>query len=160
MLRIEKWDEALLEAERGRAQTLMDNLLIHYNLPASLLATTIDLKETESGLFTEFSSPTLFLAIDGLTINIWLLGKGKKVISREGKLEGDRTEKYPVRALLQSCLEKIETDVRVRCEDRTFHELTRDYWSRREVCKEVKKLFQSSNNPFKPFHDSIIGSIA
>ena len=33
---------------------------------------------------------------------------------------------YPVRALLQSCLEKIGTDVGVRCEDRTFDELTRD----------------------------------
>ena len=160
LLRLEKLDEALFAAERGRAQTLTNNLLIQYKLPARSLATTIDLKETVSRFFTEFSSPTLFLAIDGLTINIWLLGRGKKVIFRQGRLEGDRTEKYPVRALLQSCLEKIEADVRVRCEDRTFHELTRDCRSSREVRKEVKKLFQSSNNPFKPFHDSIIGPIA
>ena len=162
LLRIEKLDEALFAAEQGRAQTLTDNLLIQYKLPSSLLAATIDLKETVSRLFTELSSPTLFLAIDGLMINIWFLSRGKKVIFREGRLEGDRTEKYPVRALLQSCLEKIGTDVRVRCEDRTFHELTgtRDLLSIREVCKEVKKSFQSSNNPFKPFYDAIIGPIA
>ena len=157
---MEKFDEALFVAERGRAQTLTDSLLIQYKLPASLLAATIDLKETLSHLYIERSSPTLFLAIEGLTINVWLLSRGKKAIFRKGKLEGDRTEKYPVRALLQSCLQKIGTDVRVRCEDRTFHELNRDFLSSREVCKDVKKSFQSSNNPFKPFYDAIIGPIA
>ena len=100
MLRIEKLDEALLAAERGRAQTLADSLLIQYKLPASLLAATIDLKEVVSRFFTELSSATLFLAVDGLTINIWLLSRGEKVIFRKGRLEGDRTEKYPVLALL------------------------------------------------------------
>ena len=53
-----------------------------------------------------------------------------------------------------------KTDVRVRCEDRTFHRLTRDFLSSREVCKDVKKSFQSLNNPCKPFYDAIIGPIA
>ena len=159
LLRIEKLDEALFAAERGRAQTLTDNLLIQYKLPASLLDATIDLKETVSRLFTELSSPTLFLAIEGLTINIWLLSRGKKVIFRKGRLEGDRTENYPVRALLQSCLEKIRTEVCVRCEDRTLDELTRDSLSSREVCEEVKKPFHSLDNHFKAFYDGIIGPI-
>ncbi|XP_015763784.1 PREDICTED: uncharacterized protein LOC107342792 [Acropora digitifera] len=153
-------DEALLAAERGRAQTLTDSLLIQYKLPASLLAATIDLEEIVFHFFTELSSPILFLAVDGLTINIWLLSRGKKVIFRKGRLEGDRRETDPVRELLQSCLQKIGTDVRVRCEDRTFHELTRDFLSSREMCKDVKKSFQSPNNPFKPFYDAIIGPIA
>ena len=160
LLRIEKFDEALLAAERGRAQTLTDSLLIQYKLPASLLAATIDLEEIVSHLFIERSSPTLFLAVEGLTINIWLLSRGEKAIFRKGRLEGERTEKYPVRALLQSCLQKIGTDVRVRCEDRTFHELSRYFLSSRDVCKDMKKSFQSSNNPFKPFYDAIIGPIA
>ena len=159
LLRIKKSDEALFAAERGRAQTLTDNLLIQYKLPASLLVDTIDLKETVSRLSRELSSPTLFLAIEGLTINIWLLSRGKKVIFRKGRLEGDRTDEYPVRALLQSCLKKIGIDVSVRCEDRTFDELTRDFPSSREVCEEVKKTFQSLDNPFKIFYDGIIGPI-
>ena len=159
LLRLEKLDEALFAAERGRAQTLIDNLLIQYKLPASKLAATIHLKEIVSRFFTELSSPTLFLAIEGLTINIWLLRRGKKVTFRKGKLEGDRTDKFPVRALLQSCLEKIGTDVRVRCEDRSFDELTRDCPFSREVCEEVKKSFQSLDNPFKVFYDGIIGPI-
>ena len=159
LLRLEKLDEALFAAERGRAQTLTDNLLIQYKLPASKLAATIHLKEIVSRFFTELSSPTLFLAIEGLTINIWLLRRGKKVTFRKGKLEGDRTDKFPVRALLQSCLEKIGTDVHVRCEDRSFDELIRDCSFSREVCEEVKKSFQSLDNPFKVFYDGIIGPI-
>ena len=102
LLRIQKLDEALLAAERGRAQTLSDNLLIQYKLPASLSAASIDPRETISRLSIEVSLPTLFLAIEGLTINIWFLSRGKKVIFRKGRLEGDRTENDPVRALLQS----------------------------------------------------------
>ena len=159
LLRLEKLDEALFAAERGRAQTLTDNLLIQYKLPESLLAATVDFKEILPRLFTELSSPTLFLAIEGLEINIWLLRRGKKVTFRKGRLEGDRTDNYPARALLQSCLEKIGTDVRVRCEDRTFDELTRDCSFSREVREEVNKPFQSLDNPFRPFYDAVIGPI-
>ena len=159
LLRLEKLDEALFAAERGRAQTLTDNLMIQYKLPASLLAATVDSKDILPRLSTEISSPTLFLAIEGLTINIWLLRRGKKVAFREGRLEGDRRDKYPVRALMESSLEKIGTDVRVRCEDRTFDELARDCPSSREVCQEVKKSFKSLDNHFKVFYDGIIGPI-
>ncbi|XP_074611125.1 uncharacterized protein LOC141865723 [Acropora palmata] len=159
LLGLEKLEEALFAAERGRAQTLTDNLLTQYKLPPSLLGPTVHLKETLPRLFTELSSPTLFLAIEGLTINIWLLSRGKQVTFRKGRLEGDRRDKYPVRSLMQSCLEKIGTDVRVRCEDRTFDELTHDCPFSREVCEEEKKSFQSLDNPFKVFYDAVVGPI-
>ena len=159
LLRIKKLDEALFAAERGRAQTLSDNLLIQYEVPASLSAATINPKETVSRLFTEVSSPILFLAIEGLSTNIWFLSREKKVIFRRGRLECDRTKNYPVRALLQSCLKKIRTEVSVGCGDRTLDELTRDCSSSREVCEEMKKPFQSLDNHFKAFYDGIIGPI-
>ena len=144
---------------RDRAQTLSDNLLIQYKLPASLSASTIDPRETISHLLTKISLPILFLAIKGLTINIWFLSRGKKVIFRKGRLEGDRTKNDPVRALLQSCLKKIRTELIVRCEDRTLDELTRDCSSSREVREEVKKPSQSLGNHFKAFYNAIIGPI-
>ena len=159
LLRTQKLDEALLAAERGRAQTLSDNLLIEYKLPASLSVDTIDPRETISHLLTKVSLPIIFLAIEGLMINIWFLSRGKKDIFRKGRLEGDRTENDPVCALLQSCLEKIQNEVSVGCEDRTLDELTRDCPSNREVCEEVKKPFQSLDNHFKAFYDAIIGPI-
>ena len=159
-LRMEKLDEALLAADEGRAQTLTDNLLIQYKLPASLLAARIDLKDIVSLFFKELSSPTLFLAVDGLTVNIWLLRRGKKVIFRQGTLQGDRTETYPVRALLQNCLEKIRIEVSVGCEDRTLDELPFDCQSRREEGEQMKKPVQSLENPhFKAFYDGIIRPI-
>ena len=63
-------------------------------------ATLIDLKETISRRFKKLSSPTLFLAVDRFTINIWFLSRGKKVIFRKRRLESNRTEEDPVPALL------------------------------------------------------------
>ena len=107
LLRIKKINEALIAAEQGRAQTLSDNLLTQYKLNASLSSGSFDIKETIPRLFTKLSSPTLFLATGGFTTNIWFLRKREKVRFRKGRLEGDRTDKDTLLALLQSSLEKI-----------------------------------------------------
>ena len=59
-LMIGKVDEALFAAEQGRAQTLSDNLLIQFKLPASLSAATFDTEGTISRFFTELNTPTVF----------------------------------------------------------------------------------------------------
>ena len=105
LLTIEKIEEAFFAAEQGRAQTLSDNLSIQYKLNASLSSATIDSKETIFRLVAKLSSPILFLEVESFTINIWFLRKGKKVEFRTGKMEGDRREKDPLCALLQSSLE-------------------------------------------------------
>ena len=91
-LKIEKVDETFFSAEQVYVS---DDYLIQYNLPASLLAALPDLKETISPFFTKLSSSTLFVAIDGHTIRLWFLSRGKKVIFRKGRFEIDRTEKDP-----------------------------------------------------------------
>ena len=161
LLRIEKVDEALFAAEQGRAQTLSDNLLIQYKLPASLSATTIGTKETISHLFTELITPTIFLGIEGLTIYIWFLSRGNKVIFRTVRVEGDRTEKDPLYTLLQSSLEKIGTKGTVKCEDCTFDELDNECPFSIGVRGEGvgKPQLPPSDNPFKPFYDAVIGPI-
>ncbi|XP_015749394.1 PREDICTED: tetratricopeptide repeat protein 28-like [Acropora digitifera] len=116
LLKIEKVEEALVAAENGGAQTLSDNLCIQYELNASSSSATIDSKETILRLFAKRSSPILFLAIEGFTINIWFL-KGKKVEFRTGRMEGDRRQKDPLRALLQSSLEAIGATHTKICED-------------------------------------------
>ena len=75
LLRIGKVDEALFAAEQGRAQTLSDNLLIQFKLPASLPPATFDTEGTISRLSTEIITPTIFLGIEGLMINIWFLSR-------------------------------------------------------------------------------------
>ncbi|XP_044168970.1 tetratricopeptide repeat protein 28-like [Acropora millepora] len=159
LLRIGKINEALVAADQGRAQTLNDNLLIQYGLASPSSCETFDSKQTTISPFTEFSSQIIFLALDGLRINIWFLRRGQKVAFRQGKLEGDITNKDPIRALLKGALTKIGAEREVRCEDRTFDELGNECPSRREVCKEVEKSCQFSDNPFRPFYDAVIGPI-
>ena len=138
LLRSNKVDEALFAADQGRAQTLSDNLLIQYKLPVSLSAATIDTKETISRLLTELSSPTLFLAIEGLTINIWFLRRGKEIAYRQGWIDGDRRDKDPIRVLVETAVKDIRAEINVKCEDRSFGE---------------------HDDPLKPFYDAVIGPI-
>ena len=159
LLRIGKINEALVAADQGRAQTLNDNLLIQYGLASPSSCTTFDSKEITIRLFTELSSQMIFLGIEGLRINIWFLSRGQKVAFRQGMLEADITDKDPIRALLQAALRKIKAENEVRCEDRTFGELGNECPSSREVCEEVEKSCQSSDNPFRPFYDAVIAPI-
>ena len=159
LLRIGKINEALFAADHGRAQTLYDNLLIQYGLASPLSCATFDYKETTIRLFTELCSQIIFLGLEGLWINIWFLSRGKKVAFRHGMLEADITENDPIRALLRGALKKIGAEVKVRCEDRTFDELDNECPSSREVCEEVEKSCQFSDNPFRPFYDAVIGPI-
>ena len=159
LLRIGKINEALVAADQGRAQTLNDNLLIQYGLASPSSCATFDSKETLISPFTELSSQIIFLALEGLRINIWFLRRGQKVAFRQGMLEADITEKDPIHALLQAALRQIGAEVAVRCEDRTFDELGNECPSSREVCEEVEKSCQSSDNPFKPIYDAVIAPI-
>ena len=161
LLRIKRIDEALFAAEQGRAQTLSDNLLLQYKINSSSSSATIDTKETILRLFTKLSSPTLFLATEGFTTNIWFLRRGKTVRFRRGRLEGDRTKKDPLLALLQSSLEKMKAEEPKRCEDRTFDEIEDECsFSIGVRGEEVGKPTSSSlDNPFKPFYDAVIDPI-
>ena len=161
LLKIGKIDEALLAADRGRAQTLSDNLLIQYKIvsPSSAATNITDSEATIIGLLSKFSTPIIFLGIEGPKINIWFLNRGRKVLFLQGKLQGNITSEDPIRALLQSAMEEIEAGGEVVCENRTLDKLTTGFPSGRDVFKEVEKSFQSSENPFKPFYHAVMGPI-
>ena len=114
---IGKVDEASFAAEQGLAK--------------------FDSKKTISLFLTELSTPIIFLAIEELTINIWLLRMEKKMTFRQGRLGSNRTEKYPVRVLLETAFERIGAEGYERREDRDFR----------------------VDNPFKSFYDAVIGPI-
>ena len=163
LLRIGKIDEALFAADEGRAQTLSDNLRIQYKLALPSSDVTDDSKERISRFLTELSIPIIFLATEGLAINIWFLRRGKEIAFRKQRLAASITGKDPIRVLLEGILEKIRPDdLAERCEDRTFgRELDNEVSSSGEVCgEEVGNLpLPASNNAFKPFYDAVIGPI-
>ena len=163
LLRIGKIDEALFAADQGRAQTLSDNLLIQYELALPSSDVTFDSKERISRFLTELCIPIIFLATEGLAINIWFLSRGKEIAFRKQRIEAIITGKDPIRVLLEAILEKIRPDDSAEtCEDRTFgRELENEVPSSGEVCgEEVGNLpLPPSNNAFKPFYDAVIGPI-
>ena len=158
-LSIGKIDEALFAAEQGRAQTLFDNLLIQYELALPSSACIFDSKERISRFLTELSIPIIFIATEGLAINIWFLSRGKEIAFRKRRLEASIPGTDPIHVLIEAILEKIRPDDTGRCEDRRFGELYNECPSSREVCGEEvgKPPLPSSDNPFKPFYDAVIG---
>ena len=163
LLRIGKIDEPLFAADQGRAQTLSDNLLIQYGLALPSSDVTFDSKERISRFLTELSIPIIFLATEGLRINIWFLRRGKEIAFRKQRLEASITGKDPIRVLLEAILEKIRPgNTAETCEDRTFgRELYNEFPSSGEVCGEEvgNPPLLPSNNAFKPFYDAVIGPI-
>ncbi|XP_067024091.1 tetratricopeptide repeat protein 28-like isoform X2 [Acropora muricata] len=155
LLRIGKIDEALFAADEGRAQTLSDNLWIQYKLALPSSDVTDDSKERISRFLTELSIPIIFLATEGLAVNIWFLSRGKEIAFRERRLEASITGKDPIRVLLEAILEKIRPDDSAEtCEDNEVP-------SSGEVCGEEvgNPPLLPSNNAFKPFYDAVIGPI-
>ena len=153
LIRSEKFDEALFAAEQGRAQTLSDNLLIQYKLPTSLSAAQTDTKETISRFIKELSTPTIFLATEGLTVYIWFLRRENKVAFRRGRIEADTRERDPIHALLQSSLEKMGAEDPVRSDRPSEFSLE----ARGEG--PGKLPLPPLDNPLKPFYDAVIDPI-
>ena len=79
----------------------------------------------------------------------------------KGMLEADiRQRKIPYTPYYKQLLRKIEAEVEVRCEDRTFDEFDNECPSWGEVCGEVEKVMSVFRNSFRPFYDAVIGPIA
>ena len=68
--------EALLTAERGRAEALVDLLESQYGVGKSICS--LSEQQMELIISNHISSPTLFLMDDTQSVNIWMLLKGRK----------------------------------------------------------------------------------
>ena len=82
LLRLDKTDEALLAAEKGRAQALADLLETLYGFEArhhGQDSAENSQQETASKLFTCAPANTIFLAVFQNVISVWLLQDGKQV---------------------------------------------------------------------------------
>ena len=95
LLRLDKTDEALLTAEKGRAQALADLLETQYGFEASHHgqdSAEDSQQETASELFTCAPANTVFLAVFQNVINVWLLQDGKQVHFSQSNLTEDHCE--------------------------------------------------------------------
>ena len=147
-------EEALCAAEEGRAQALMDVLKKNYHIDL-LPAAPAGPKETICYTLDHLSTETGFLALDGNTINIWVLRKGKEVHFEQKEIHHGSAD-----LLMASTLKEIGAGVGVRCENRSMDEPTENPPSNREAVEEVAQSLIYTVDPLRPLYDAIIGPIA
>ena len=186
LLKLERIEDALHAAERGRAQALVDGLKgeCHLtDLPSALLSP----EKVISYITSKLSSKVVFIGHQRNTINFWVISTGSRVDFRQRKVAGKSLDEDSITALLNATLEKLNLGVRVRCDSRLCRRKNDDYddeFPFRDKCKSedndddddrvgfggggggngddgpVESLHKSViMNPLQPLHDSIIGPI-
>ena len=124
LLRLDKTDEALLTAEKGRAQALADLLETRYGFEAchhGQDSAEHSQQQTASKLFTCAPTNTVFLAVSQNVINVWLLQDGKQVHFSQSNLAEDHSE--DPNSFLEETYEEAGVKCRARCEDRSLDAL-------------------------------------
>ena len=124
LLRLDKTEEALLTAEKGRAQALADLLETQYGFKACHHGqdpAEHSQQGTASELFTCAPANTVFLAVCKNVINVWLLQDGKQVHFSQSYLAEDHS--YDPKSFLEDTYKEVGAGRRVRCEDRSLDAL-------------------------------------
>ena len=142
MLKQNKTNEALLTAERGRGQALMDLMERQYGLnlahpgPGVQIGTATAILNyiskqmgTMSDILRHISSPTVFLAVGTDAINFWVLKTGEEPIYVQKKID----EKYfredavhSLKSLNEDAYSKIGVLDGVKCDNRSLDEPTEE----------------------------------
>ena len=108
LLRLNRTEEALLTAEKGRAQALADLLEAKYGFGArhhDQDSAEDSQQETASKLFTCAPTNTVFLTVSQNVISVWLLQDGKQVHFSQSNLAEDHSEDPS--SFLQETYEKV-----------------------------------------------------
>ena len=103
LVMLQRNDEALYAAERGRAQALLDALKVTYGL-TSLSPRSIESEEEVRYISRKTTVLTVFLALHLNTVNIWVLGKEGNPIFRQAKIEIEREPEDSFTLLLDNVL--------------------------------------------------------
>ena len=121
LLILDKTDEALLAAEKGRAQALADLLETQYGLEArhhGQDSAENSQLETASELFTCAPANTIFLTVFQDVISVWLLQDGKQVHFSQSNLADHHSNDQS--SFLAETYKEVGVNRRVRCEDRSL----------------------------------------
>ncbi|XP_073248502.1 tetratricopeptide repeat protein 28-like [Porites lutea] len=124
LIALQKTDEALYAAERGRAGALLDALKKKYGF-TSLSPISNETEEDFAYISRNTSVLTIFIALDEEAISLWVLGKKTNAIFRQAILKSGGAHEDPFNTLLKDSLNKIGAGRDVRCENRSL-DLLRD----------------------------------
>ena len=130
-LQQKKTAEALVTAERGRAQAMIDLMESKYGLKLTQTDSSEQMKTT-SDISKYISSQTVFLAICRNTINFWVMQKENKPLFVRKEINKD------LELLIRDVYQQIGAGKRVRCDDRSLDGPTEE-----DVLDERSKMRES-----------------
>ena len=163
LLKLSKIDEALCIADQGRAQALLDLIKLRYGSQLAVSGSVEAAKSGISEMVTDISGSTLFVALQGNAVNLWVIGKDRNVqfTKKEVKyLLGDATD-Y-LNCLRKKAYKEIRGRFRVICENRTLDgsSTEQELPPAEERGEETGNPLQSDENPLRLFHECIISPIS
>ena len=163
LLKLSKIEEALCAADQGRAQAMLDLIKLRYG---SQLAVSGSAEAAKSGipeLVTDISGPTLFVALHGNSVNLWVIGKDRNVqfTRKEVKYRFRDATDY-LKSLRKKAYEEVRGRFRVICENRTLDETSteQELPTAEERGEETGNPSQSDENPLRLFYECIISPIS
>ncbi|CAH3155797.1 unnamed protein product [Porites lobata] len=158
LIELQKTDEALYAAERGRAAALLDASRIKYGL-TSLSPISNETEEDFACISRNISVLTMFIALDNGTISLWVLGKKTNAIFRERVLKSGRAHEDPFDALLKASLKQIGAGRDVRCENRSLDVLRDKSTLSTQEDDEITIPSHENIDWLQPLRDIVFGPI-
>ena len=151
-----KTDEALLTAEKGRGQALVDLMESQYGLKSTQAASDEQMR-TISDISSYVSSQTVFLAVSKNAVNFWVLRRTNEVLFMQKEIKRD------LKSLVHEAYQGIGVGRKIRCENRSLDDSTYEESSDRNPDKKdetLSTLSDCENNALKELHDIVINPIA
>ncbi|CAH3171340.1 unnamed protein product [Porites evermanni] len=159
LVMLERNDEALYAAERGRAQALFDALKVTYGL-TSLSPGSIESEEEVRYISRKTTVLTVFLALHLKTVNIWVLGKEGNPVFRQKEIEIGREHEDSFTFLLDTVLKNIRAGVGIRCENRSMDKLSDDSTPSSTLDdNRTSEPSQGTTDLLQPLYDAVLGPI-
>ena len=155
---LQKTDEALYAAERGRAGALLDALKKKYGF-TSLSPISNETEEDFAYISRNISVLTMFIALDEETISLWVLGKKTNAIFRQAVLKSGGAHEDPFDTLLKDSLNKIGAGRDVRCENRSLDVLSDKSTSSTQEDDKISIPSHENIDWLQPLHDIVFGPI-
>ena len=158
LVRLEKADEALLVAEQGRAQGLLDLIKLKYDsqLPASW---PLEPCATIPGILSTASTQTVFVALESNKVNFWVLHEGESVQFRQNEVTAKDVITF-LKRLRSDVFKENQIAAQVKCENRSLDELRKKAPPSSEFEQETVNTPLHETSSLRQFFDCIIGPIA
>ena len=162
LVKLSQFDEALCAAEQGRAQALVDLMELQYGSDLSASG-TFEPKATIYDIISDVSSPTLLVALEGSTVHLWVLYKGKNMQFRQNDVKEQWEEAdFYLEDLRKKAFKEIRGGARVICENRSLSELREEdeQSPSKETRGETINSSQSKSSYLRLLHECIIGPVS